>query len=279
MTSRPGNSRPSTFAEVLELESHGPDTWVGTSPPYTWGRVYGGQVIAQALWAAVQTVEEQYLPHSLHAYFIRGGNVDEPIRYEVDRLRDGRSFCTRTVVARQSGGAILHLSSSFQVDETDTEAEIQTVRMPLAPEPEDMRKRADDWPWIMERRTMVSHPGAGKSMGWVRLTDPLGEDPMKHVCGLALTSDTIQFGSARSAHPLNVPPERHSEAFIGASLDHAMWFHRPMRADQWHLYEWECRTMRGGRGATFGNLFSEDGIHVASIAQEVLLRERRPKPE
>ena len=269
--------RPGSFSEVLELEAHGPDTWVGLSPPYTWGRVYGGQVVAQALWAAIQTVDEGFHPHSLHAYFIRGGTPDEPIRYEVDRLRNGRSFCTRAVVARQSGGAILHLSSSFQVDETDIEAEIQTVKMPLAPRPDDMRPRADNWPWIMERRTMMSYPGAGQSMGWVRLTDPLDDEPLKHVCGLAFTSDTIQFGSARSAHPLHVPEEKHQETFIGASLDHAMWFHRPLRADDWHLYEWECRTMRGGRGATFGNLFAPDGTHVASIAQEVLLRERRAK--
>jgi len=107
-------SGPRTFAEILQLESHGADTWAGDSPPYEWGRVYGGQVIAQALWSALQTVDPEFHPHSLHAYFIRGGDPSEPIRYEVDRLRDGRSFCTRAVVARQSGGGILHLSSSFQ---------------------------------------------------------------------------------------------------------------------------------------------------------------------
>lgn len=267
--------RPATFSEILNLEAHGPDTWVGISPEYRWGRVYGGQVVAQALWAAAQTVDEQFHPHSLHAYFIRGGNPDEPIRYEVDRLRNGRSFCTRSVVARQSGGAILHLSCSFQIDETETEAEIQTVKMPLAPDPEDMSRREDDWPWIMERRPMRGYPGAGKSMGWVRLTDPLGGDPLMNTCGMAFTSDTVQFGAARTAHPLNVPEDEHHETFIGASLDHAMWFHRPIRADDWHLYDWECRTMRGGRGTTVGNLFTADGTHVASIAQEVLLRERR----
>ena len=94
----------------MELEHHGPDTWVGLSPNYAWGRIYGGQVIAQGLRAAFETVEEEFVPHSIHAYFIRGGSLDEPVRYEVDRLRDGRSFCTRSVVARQSGGAILNLS-------------------------------------------------------------------------------------------------------------------------------------------------------------------------
>ena len=181
------------------------------------------------------------------------------------------------MVARQSGGAILTVSCSFQIDETDTEQERQTVRMPLAPNPDDMIRRSDDWPWIMERRFMIGKPGVGRSMGWVRLTDKLDDDPLKHLCGLAFTSDTVQFGAARSAHPLNVPLEEHNTAFMGASLDHAMWFHRPVRADEWHLYEWECRTMRGGRGATFGNLFAADGTHVASVAQEVLLRERRKK--
>lgn len=265
--------QPKTFSEILHLETHGPDTWVGLSPPYTWGRVYGGQVIAQSLWAALATVDDEFRPHSLHAYFMRGGQPGEPIRYEVDRLRNGRSFCTRSVVARQSSGAILQMSCSFQIDEDD--AEVQTARMPLAPAPDDMHAQTDGWPWIMERRSMGTYPGAGKSMGWVRLTDPVDDDERTHACGLAFTSDTLQFPSARSLHPLQVPMDQHHERFMGASLDHAMWFHRRMRPDEWHLYEWECRGLRGARGMTVGNLFSPDGSHVASIAQEVLLRERR----
>lgn len=262
-----------TFDEVMHLESHGADAWVGLSPKYRWGRVYGGQVVAQALKAATRTVQPDYGPHSLHAYFIRGGSPNEPIRYEVSRLRDGRSFCTRSVVARQSSGAILNLSCSFQVKEE--EAEVQTTRMPLAPAPEDMRSEVDGWPWIMERRSMITHPGAGKSMGWVKLLDPLDDDPLTHVCGIAFTSDTLQFDSARSLHPALDPDRPREELFMGASLDHALWFHRPVRADDWHLYEWECRGLRGGRGMTVGNLFSQSGVHVASIAQEILLRERR----
>lgn len=266
---------PITFGTVLDLVQHGPDTWVGESPQYRWGRIYGGQVVAQSLWSAIQTVKPAYRPHSLHAYFIRGGTLDEPVRFEVVRLRDGRSFCTRAVVARQSSGAILHLSCSFQVAEE--EAEVQIARMPVAPNPDEMVPQADNWPWIMERRFMISPPGSGQSMGWVRLTDPLPEDdPISHACGLAFTSDTVQFNAARSIHPLQVPPEQHHEKFMGASLDHAMWFHRPTKADEWHLYQWECRGLTGGRGMTVGNLFAADGTHVASVAQEVLLRERRP---
>lgn len=268
------NDAPTTFEQVLDLVRHGPDTWVGLSADYRWGRIYGGQVVAQALSAALRTVDEEFRPHSLHAYFIRGGDPHEPVRYEVDRLRNGRSFCTRAVVARQSGGAILHLSCSFQVDEHD--AEVQTARMPIAPNPEEVRAQPDDWPWIMERRSMVSYPGAGQSMGWVKLIDPLPDDPLTHVCGLAFTSDTVQFTAARSIHPLQVPHEQYRERFMGASLDHAMWFHRPTRADDWHLYQWDCHGLQGARGMTVGNLFTADGTHVASIAQEVLLRERRP---
>lgn len=265
--------RPNTFAGILDLVEHGPDTWVGQNPEYTWGRVYGGQVVAQALWAALQSVEEHFVPHSLHAYFIRGGNTDEPIRYEVNRLRDGRSFCTRAVVARQSSGAILHISCSFQVEETD--AEIQTARMPLAPKPQDMHAQTDGWPNIMERRSMVSHQGAGQSMGWVKLMDPLPDDPRTHVCGLAFTSDSVQFDAARSLHPAQTAEGDHHDRFMGASLDHAMWFHRPARADDWHLFQWDCHGLHGARGMTVGNLFAPNGEHIASIAQEVLLRERR----
>lgn len=258
---------------MLDLAEHGPDTWIGESPAYAWGRIYGGQVVAQGLWAATRTVDDAFLPHSVHAYFIRGGSLDEPVRYEVDRLRDGRSFCTRAVVARQSGGAILHLSCSFQREEQ--EADVQTARMPLAPAADDMRAQSDNWPWIMERRAMRTYPGAGQSMGWVRLVDPLPDDRLVHVCGLAFTSDTFQFSSARSIHPLQLPEEQHRERFMGASLDHSIWFHRPARADEWHLFQWDCHGLRGARGMTVGNLFAPDGSHIATVAQELLLRERR----
>lgn len=267
-------SPPATFNELMQLEGHGPDTWVGLSPDYAWGRIYGGQVIAQGLKAAFATVDEQYLPHSVHAYFIRGGTLGEPVRYEVDRLRNGRSFCTRSVVARQSGGAILNLSCSFHVAEND--AEIQTARMPLAPEPDDCKGReGDHMNTILDRRTLSSPPGAGRSMGWVKVRGELPEDQRLHVCGLAFTSDAVQFDAARSLHPIQAPREEYQERFMGASLDHAMWFHRPMRADEWHLYDWDCHGLNGSRGMTVGNLFASDGSHVATIAQEVLLRERR----
>ena len=124
------------FKTLMTLESHGPDVFVGVGPVYPWGRVYGGQVVAQALRAAYATVEEGYDVHSLHAYFIRGGDCDEPIRYEVDRIRNGRSFLTRRVVARQSCGPILNLSASFQIRED--QADVQECAMPTdIPQPDD----------------------------------------------------------------------------------------------------------------------------------------------
>ncbi len=264
---------PTDFVTLMQLDQHGPDTWIGLSGAYRWGRIFGGQVVAQALWAALKTVDAEFHPHSLHAYFIRGGTLDEPVRYEVDRLRNGRTFCTRAVVARQSGGAILHLSCSFQRAEVD--AEVQTARMPLAPSADELSPRDDDWPWIMERRPLTSYPGAGQALGWVKIIDELPDDPRLHACALAFTSDTIQFNAARSLHPVQVTPDKYQESFMGASLDHAMWFHRPTRGDAWHLYDWDCHGLMGARGMTVGNLFAADGTHVATIAQEVLLRERR----
>ncbi len=267
------DDHPTNFNDVMRLEAHGPDTFVGVSPQYEWGRIYGGQVIAQGLWAALETVEGRFAPHSLHAYFIRGGTLDEPVRYEVDRLRDGRSFSTRAVVARQSGGAILNLSCSFHVAETD--AEVQVARRPLAPKPEDCGDSDEEWwPWIMERRPVPTYPGAGQSLGWVRIVDEMSDDARLHVCALAFTSDAIQFNAARSLHPMQVTHDEYRTKFMSASLDHAMWFHRPLRADDWHLYHFDCHGLLHARGMTVGNLFAPDGAHVATIAQEVLLRER-----
>lgn len=258
----------------MELDEHGPDIWIGISLDYPWGdRIYGGQVVAQALRAALTTVDIGYRPHSLHAYFIRPGDVEEPVRYEVNRLRDGRSFCTRAVIARQSGGAILVLSASFQIDEV--EAEVQTARMPLVPDPDEMTPLFPDWPWVMARRQLPSYQGAGQAIGWARLIDDLPDDPHLAYCGIAFTSDTFQFSAARSIHPLQVPPDQQRDAFMGASLDHAIWFHRPHPPNQWHLYDWDCHGLIGARGMTVGNVFAPDGTQIATVAQELLLRERR----
>jgi acyl-CoA thioesterase-2 len=261
------------FNTLLTLESHGPDVFVGVGPRYPWGRVYGGQVVAQALRAACATVDENHQVHSLHSYFIRGGDCDEPIRFEVDRIRNGRSFITRRVVARQSVGPILNLSASFQIREA--QADVQECVMPTGlPEPEVLP--ADDWSEILERR-VVPTEGA-RSMSWLRVAGPLAEDPVTRACVIAYASDDIPTEAASRSHPLHPTltqdPQSWGETFIGASLDHAIWFHRPARSDDWMLHDFQGHGVVGGRGLTIGQIFGRDGVHVATVAQEILIRER-----
>jgi acyl-CoA thioesterase-2 len=260
--------------QLLELEPHGPDTYVGISATYPWGRVYGGQVVAQALRAATLTVDPAYRPHSLHAYFIRGGDSDETIRFEVDRIRNGRSFVTRRVVARQSFGAILNLSASFQVDEA--EADVQTlppasdVSGPAGIEPDEM------WIGFLERRWIESPADIGRSTAWLKVLDDLGDlgdDPSLHACALAYTSDDIPTDAVYRAHPDHRAGDEGQ--FMGASLDHAMWFHRPAPADEWQLHDFTCHGLSGGRGLTIGQVHAPDGRHVATVAQQVLVRVAR----
>jgi len=263
---------PTNFAELLALEPHGPDTFVGASPPYEWGRIYGGQVIAQALWAAMETVPAGFAVHSLHVYFILGGRLDEPVRFEVDRTRNGRSFTTRQVVARQSYGAILSLQASFQRDEH--EADVQTVKAPHVRGPEHVEDVG--WGWMLERRQIPAEDGTGRVFTWLRVDPSVGDDPRRQACALAFASDTSTVTSARAVHPRGGGTrDEQRERFMGASLDHAIWFHRPTRADEWFLVDMSSQGLRGGRGLALGYIFDAAGAHVATIAQEALLRERR----
>jgi acyl-CoA thioesterase-2 len=261
------------FKTLLTLESHGPDVFVGVGPRYPWGRVYGGQVVAQALRAAFETVPEDHRVHSLHSYFIRGGDCEEPIRYEVDRIRNGRSFITRRVVARQSVGPILNLSASFQIREE--QADVQECTMPAdLPGPEALE--SDDWSEILERRVIPTQ--GARAASWLRVVGPLGEDPVAQACALAYASDDIPTEAASKSHPLHPTltqdPESWGQTFIGASLDHSIWFHRPGRNDDWMLHDFQGQGVVGGRGLTIGQVFGRDGVHVATVAQEILIRER-----
>jgi acyl-CoA thioesterase-2 len=215
--------------------------------------------------------------HSLHAYFILGGRLDEPVRYEVDRVRNGSSFMTRRVVARQSYGAILTLEASFQTPEGAPD--VQTATAPTGvPAPEDLAETG--WGWMLERRQVPVTFGSGRALTWVRVDPSVGDGDVMQACALALASDTSTVTAVRAAHPAgDVPPERHTEVFMGASLDHTVWFHRPARADDWLLMDITCHSVMGARGLSFGHVFDRDGRHVASIAQEALLRERRPSPD
>ena len=265
-----------TFPGLFEMANHGPDVWVGASAHYPWGRVYGGQVAAQGLWAAAQTVPPEFVPHSLHAYFIRGGEFGEPIRFEVDRIRDGRSFITRRVVARQSNGAILNLSASFQVVEDAPDA--TAVGFPDDVEDPDTLTNAD-WSPLLERRPVSRD--AMKARCWVRVPGPLGDDPMLHILAHAFASDDMPTEAVELEHPIGRPDfsddDDYVHPYMGASLDHTVWFHRAAPADEWCLHDCRSSGVYGSRGLAFGEIWSRDGTHIATIAQEALLREARPQ--
>ena len=232
-----------------------------------------GQVIAQALWAAAATIPAVLPVHSLHAYFILGGRLDEPVRYEVDRVRNGRSFMTRRVVARQSYGAILTLEASFHVDEPGPD--VNTVPAPRGvPGPDELPELG--WGWMLARRPVPTKQGTGRAMTWVRVDDSVGDDPVRHACALAFASDTGTVSAVRALHPKgDVDHQRQAEVFMGASLDHTVWFHRPVRGDRWLLIDVDCESLTGVRGLTIGHVFDDEGRHVATVAQEALVRERR----
>jgi acyl-CoA thioesterase-2 len=268
---------------ILDLADHGPDVYVGIGPQYPWGGLYGGQIVAQALRAAARTVEDDELHvHSIRAYFIRRGDHNEPVRYEVDRIRNGRSFCTRRVVARQAIGAILNLEASFQRPEQS--ADVETISLPPdLPVPDELEQ--DSWSPVFERAFVPTdrlapngRDGTGRAAAWLRVCQDLPEDPIVHAGGLAYLSDDLPTDAVVRAHPVRREPQEvlHKVLFT-ASLDHTIWFHRPFRADDWQLHDFTCHTFVGGRGLSVGHVFGTDGTHIATIAQEVLLRDTRER--
>ena len=260
------------FRELLRLEPHGPDTYVGIAARYPWsGRLFGGQVVAQALKAAAATVDTARAAHSLHSYFIRPGSHDEPLRFEVERLRDGRSFSTRQVVVRQSAGAILNLSVSFQVDEAEADVQICALPPDIA-EPDDPELTDSSWGGLLQRRAVET--GGGHVGYWIRLATDIGDDPIDRSCGLAFISDAAPSRAARAPHPDVTGTTDDRSRFQGASLDHSMWFHRPCDPSEWHWFDTRSHGLAGGRGLVTGDVLSRAGVHVATIAQQVLLRRR-----
>jgi acyl-CoA thioesterase-2 len=267
------------MVRLLELAAHGPDTFVGTGPRYHWEGLYGGHIVAQSLRAAALTVDPEFEVHSLRAYFIRRGDHREPIRFEVDRIRNGSAFVTRRVVARQDNGAILNLEASFQRhEETPTR---ETVTMPTVHGPDGLVN--EPWTHIFDRlpvplEQVDGRPaaGSGRSLTWMRAAVPLGDDQLLHRCALAYMSDDMPTEAVARTFDFVPAPGTFDQHWFAASLDHSIWFHRPVHADQWHLYDVRCHAYSGGRGLTFGHVFASDGTHVATMAQEVLLRSRRP---
>lgn len=262
--------RVDDLTTLLALETVKPDAFLGAGPDLGWGRIYGGQIVAQALRAAGNTVDAGRRPHSLHAYFIRAGDERQPVLFEVERVRDGRSFATRQVVAYQAGGAILNLIASFQDDEAGEDVQA-TDPPPDVGHPDQAEDQPTDlfFEHRIVRYDREPEPGATT---WMRVTEPLGDDPMVHACALAYLSDE---------HPLGVAVLPHSlggrwDELMSASLDHAIWFHRPVRTDQWLLFDLRGHGVANARGLSVARVFTEDGTHVASVAQEGLVRPRRP---
>lgn len=259
---------------MMDLEPHGADTFVATGPSYPWGGLYGGQIVAQALRAASLVVEPEYVVHSLHAYFIRLGDAEEPIRLEVDRIRNGRSFVTRRVVARQSGGAILNLSASFHIP--DEGADVHTERMPEVAEPDDLPE--DGWSPLIGRRFLDTDIGPGRIGAWLRLLSDLGDlgdDPALNACALAYLSDDLPTDAVFARHPARPPRATAHDAFWSASLDHTIWFHHRSRITDWHLHDFTCRSLVGTHGLSVGSIFDATHRQVATVSQEVLIRPRR----
>lgn len=279
---------------LLALEQIELNLFRGQSQDLGWGTVYGGQVLGQALSAAVQTVPEDRHVHSLHGYFLRAGAVDRPIVYEVDRIRDGKSFTTRRVVAIQNGKAIFNLAASFQVEEPGFEHQDVMPRA-AAPEtvpteqeraaqyveqlPEFLRSQAlAQRPFEMRPLEPPNNPLAPEArepqrMFWIKANGSLPDDRALHRYLLAYASDFAFLTTAMLPHSVTWL----SPGMQVASLDHTMWFHQDVQVDEWLLHVVDSPAAHGGRGLVRGRVFARDGRLVASTAQEGLIRQR-PRP-
>ena len=269
---------------TLDLEQLEVNLFRGVSPQNGWKRVFGGQVIAQALVAAARTVEGK-LPHSLHAYFLLGGDPAAPIIYDVDRIRDGGSFSTRRVVAIQHGEAIFSMGVSFHIPETGLSHQ---AAMPDVPDPETLPTEAEYAhliPDAMRAIWAVARPIEMRPADldhlslrpreplqhiWFRAAGKLPDDPLLHRYVLAYASDFTLLAVATMPHGLTL----FDPGLMVASLDHAIWFHRDFRADEWLLYSQDSPSAEGARAFCRGSIFNRDGVLVASVAQEGLIRPR-----
>ncbi len=274
------------LVHLLDLEAIEVNIFRGLSPDEDRQRIFGGQVAGQALVAAARTVEAERSVHSLHAYFLRPGDPTVPVLYDVDRIRDGRSFTTRRVVAIQHGRPIFNLAASFQIKEEGFE---HLADMPEVCGPENLISRADDWakaglqdewakhPHPIDFRYVTASPfHRDKPLPpvqqvWFRTDGELPDDPVLHTCLLTYASDMTLLDTALLPHGTG-----HLDgSLLMASLDHAMWFHGPFRADEWLLYDQRSPAAGNGRGLTSGRVFTRDGRLVASVMQEGLIRRAR----
>jgi acyl-CoA thioesterase-2 len=275
--------------KLFDLEQIEHNIYRGRNRDIGSGRVFGGQVLAQALVAARRTVEEDRVAHSLHGYFILPGDLKAPVVYFVERLRDGKSFTTRRVTAIQHGRAIFNMSASFQVRESGPEHQIEAPRDVAPPESlrselDQIREQADQIPEALRPVLTQDRPidfrletprtpfrtGAHPPVRrvWLRAIGSIPDDLLLHQAVLAYASDYGLLDAALQPHGLNI----RTPNLQVASLDHALWFHRPFRADDWLLYVMDSPAAAGARGFTRGSFFTRDGVLVASVAQEGLMR-------
>jgi acyl-CoA thioesterase-2 len=281
--------------DILDLETIEVNMFRGRSPKTRWQRVFGGQVIGQAMVASCRTVEGR-MPHSLHCYFILPGDPQIPIVYEVERLRDGKSYSTRRVTAIQHGQAIFSMMVSFHAEEEDSfnhqdpmpdvphpdklTAE-ELAKDPIIEKMPDFIRRYYESDRPIELRPVEFQRYAGEKIPegrinfWIRTAAKLPDDPALHMCALAYASDFSLLDSIMARYGRTL----FDGQAMAASLDHAMWFHRPFRADEWLLYSQDSPSAQSGRGLARGLIFKPDGTLVASVAQEGSVRERREKPK
>ena len=286
----------SELVEILDLERLEVDLYRGAQPPSsTLQRVFGGQVAGQALMAACRSIEgDDRAPHSLHSYFLRGGDTAVPIIYDVERIRDGSSFSTRRVSARQHGRPIFYLTVSFQRPEDGFEhqdAMPDAAPAESCPDLAELLSRVSSraaGSWRQEWSALDVHyagdtrPGGGleplgrpaRALIWFRTAAQLPDDQVLNTCVLTYASDLTLLGSSLIPHGVLIG----QPGLQVASLDHAVWFHRPVRADQWLLYDQVSPTATGGRGFAQARIFTADGTLVASVAQEGLIRMRSSAP-
>ena len=270
---------------LLDLETIDDNLFRGAQMPTSRPMVFGGQVAAQSLVAATRTVEERYAAHSLHSYFLQPGDPSAPTIYDVDYLRDGRSFVTRRVIAQQHGRPIYAQTVNFHLDESGYDHQ---EPMPDVPGPDDPgvhrvvrnaldEQHAEEWEVADIRLVGTSTAGLEADPGhparqrvWMRVSSPLPDDPAAQRAAFTYLSDMTLVGSAMTPHGVSF---RRGDVFV-ASLDHAVWFHRPFRPDEWWLYDQVSPSASGGRAMVLARVFAQDGTLVASVAQEAVMRPR-----
>jgi acyl-CoA thioesterase-2 len=277
------------LVDLLDLERIDDNLFRGKQPPSVLPRVFGGQAAAQALVAATRTVDPAYAVHSMHSYFLQPGDTAAPTIFDVENLRDGRSFATRRVLGRQHGRPIYAMTANFQraedgydhqdgipagVPSPEDAIDARAVSLELEPD----RDTSLDTEWDVVDFRYVGSSGDGllppdpehpaRQRFWLRISSPLPDDPFQHVAAFTYVSDMTLMGAALSPHGVRLGG---AETMV-ASLDHSIWFHRPFRADEWWLYDQVSPSASGGRGLVIARVFTQDGTLVATVAQEALLR-------